>query len=145
MTFQDEINALELLEIDSDYIIEKGSIPILFTAPHTMNQIRTDGSIKLSEPYTKAIALYLNKHYNVSCMIKIKDTKIDSNRDNNDEFKKELIRFIKKNHIKLVIDLHGADKNRDFDIEFGTLSNLTADTSTIKELEDNFKKMEYTI
>ena len=140
MTFQDEIYALELLEIDSDYIIEKGSIPILFTAPHTMNQIRTDGSIKLSEPYTKTIALYLNKHYNVSCMIKIIDTKIDSNRDNNDEFKKELIRFIKKNHIKLVIDLHGADKNRDFDIEFGTLNNLTADTSTIKELEDNFNK-----
>jgi hypothetical protein len=42
------------------------------------------------------------------------------------------------NEIKLVIDLHGADKNRDFDVEFGTLNNLSADFSTIKELEDAF-------
>ena len=57
MTFEEEINELELLEFDNNYVIKKGTIPILFTAPHTMKQIREDGSIKLCEPYTKAIAL----------------------------------------------------------------------------------------
>ena len=59
MSFKEEINELELLRFESDYIIKKENLPILFTSPHTMKQIREDGSIKLSEPYTKAIALYL--------------------------------------------------------------------------------------
>ena len=138
MTFEEEIKELELLEFNSDYIIKKGSIPILFTAPHTMEQVKEDGSIKKKETFTKAIALYLNKHFDVSCMIKIKDTGEDANRDNRDEFKKELIRFIKSNNIKLVIDLHGSKKGRNYDLEFGTMNNLSADFSTIKELEEAF-------
>ena len=55
-----------------------------------MKQIKEDGSIKLNEPYTKAIALYLNKYSNVSCMVKLKDTGIDSNKDIYDEFKVEI-------------------------------------------------------
>ena len=138
MTFKEEINELESLEFNKDYIIKKGNIPILFTAPHTMQQIKEDGSIKPSELFTKAIALYLNKFYNVNCMIKIKDTGLDSNRDNRDEFKTELLRFIKDNNIKIVIDLHGSKESREFDIEFGTLNNLSSDYTVIKELEDSF-------
>ena len=138
MSFKEEINELELLRFESDYIIKKGNLPILFTAPHTMDQVKEDGSIKPNELFTKAIALYLNKHYGVNCMIKIKDTGLDSNRDNKDEFKKELIRFIKDNNIKLVIDLHGSKKDREFDVEFGTLNNLSAEYATIKELEEAF-------
>ena len=140
MNFKEEINNLESQVFNEDYIILKGSIPILFTVPHTMKQKREDGSIKLNEPYTKAIALYLNKHFDVSAMIKIKDTGLDPNRDNEDEFKTSLINFIKENNIKLVIDLHGSSKDKDFDIEFGTLNNLSADYSTIKELEEAFKE-----
>ncbi len=138
MLFNDEINELESLKFDEDYIIRKGTLPILFTAPHTMEQIKEDGSIKPSELFTKGIALYLNKHFDVSCMIKIKDTGLDANRDNRDEFKKELIRFVKNNNIRLVIDLHGSKRDRDYDVEFGTLNNLSADFSTIMELEESF-------
>ena len=138
MDFKDEISYLETLDFDTDYIIKKGSLPILFTAPHTMEQVREDGTIKPSEVFTKAIALYLNHYANVNAMIKIKDTGLDSNRDNRDEFKTELLRFIKDNNIKLVIDLHGSKKEREFDLEFGTMNNLSADFSTIKELENSF-------
>ena len=138
MDFKSIINILENEKYNDDYIIKKGTIPILFTAPHTMMQVKADGTTKLSEPYTKAIALYLNKYFNVNCMIKLVDTGMDSNRDNRDEFKIELLRFIKENNIKLVIDLHGSNKNRDFDIEFGTLNNLSIDFSIIKELEEAF-------
>ena len=41
-------------------------------------------------------------------------------------------------HFKLVIDLHGASESRDFDVEFGTMNNLTADFSTINELKEAF-------
>ena len=136
--FEHEINELENLKDENDYLILKGSVPILFTAPHTMYQLHDDGTTKLKEPYTKAIALYLNKYYNTYAIVKNSDTGIDSNRDNYDEYNIEMRRLIKENNIKLVIDLHGASKDRNFDIEFGTLNNLSADFSTIKELEEAF-------
>ena len=54
------------------------------------------------------------------------------------DYKQELIRLVKENNIKLVIDLHGASIDRDFDVEFGTLNNLTADYSTKNELKEAF-------
>lgn len=140
MNFINEIKYLENQKFDSEYIIRIGGIPILFVASHTMNQIRNDNTLKLAEPYTKAIALYLNKYYSAHSMVKIKDTGLDSNRDNHDKFKDDLIKYVKNNNIKIVIDLHGAKKEREFDVEFGTLNNLTADYSTIKELEEAFKE-----
>lgn len=138
MSFEDEINELEKFTCDDDFIIRKVTIPILFSALHTMRQVRDDESVKPSEPYTKAIFLYLNKYFNSYSIIKINDNGKDSNRDNHDEYKKELVKIVKENNIKLIIDLHGASKNRDFDVGFGTLDNLSADFSTIKELAETF-------
>ena len=136
--FEHEINELENLKYENDSMILKGNVPILFSAPHTMHQSKEDGTIKLKEPYTKAIALYLNKYCNTYAIVKNNDTGIDSNRDNYDEYNVGMRRLIKDYNIKLVIDLHGASKDREFDIEFGTLNNLSADFSTIKELEEAF-------
>ena len=138
MNFEEEINRYEELQFNSDYVIKTGTISILFTAVHTMNQSKDDKTIKFMESYTKAIAFYLNNYANVSCIVKIKDTGYDSNKDNHDEFKYELIKFVKENNIRLVIDLHGSKRKRAYDIEFGTLNNLSADYSTIKELEESF-------
>ena len=138
MNFEELINELESTTSEKDFIIYKGKIPILFNASHTVEHIREDGTIKLREPYTKAIALYLNKYANCNAMVKFKDTGFDSNKDNRDDYKKELIRFVKENNIKLVIDLHGASKDKDFDVELGTLNNLSSTYSTVKELEEAF-------
>lgn len=140
MNFKEEIDILENINIETDIIYKKGNLPILFTAPHTMLQTKENGEIKLNEPYTKALALYFNKHFHTHALIKIKDTGLDPNRDNHDEFKKNLIDIVKENNIKLVIDLHGASISHEFDIEFGTLNNLTADYSTIQELIKCFKE-----
>ena len=138
MNFQEEINNLETFGSTNNYVFKEGKIPILFTSVHSMTQFKDDGTIKVKESYTKAIALYLNKYYDVNCFIKVNDTGLDSNRDNHDEFKEELLKIVKNKSIKLVIDLHGAKRDREFDVEFGTLNNLTADFSTIKELEEAF-------
>ena len=74
INFEEEINELENINITENFVVRTGNIPILFTAVHTMNQKKDDGSIKYMESYTKAIALYLNKHANVNCMVKINDT-----------------------------------------------------------------------
>ena len=40
MNFEEEINELEALDFDRDYIVKKGKLSILFIAPHTMRQER---------------------------------------------------------------------------------------------------------
>lgn len=138
MNFEKKIKEYENINGLFEYILIKGDIPVLITAVHTMKQIKKDGTVKNAETFTKAIAMYLNEVCSASCLVKILDTGLDSNRDNHDEIKKDLINFVKDNGVKLVIDLHGADHNRDFDVEFGTMNNLTADVTTIKELEEAF-------
>lgn len=71
-------------------------------------------------------------------MIKQLDVEMDSNKIEKDFFKTKLLDIIKNNNIKLVLDIHGAAQNRPFDIELGTLNNLSADFSTINELKEAF-------
>ena len=103
-----------------------------------MMQLKENGKYKKSEPYTKAIAMYVAKVTDCFYLIKNKDTGVDSNSMENDTFKSMLLDNIKDNDIKLVIDLHGAKEDRDFDIELGTLNNLSCDYSTVNELIDSF-------
>ena len=135
---RNEIDRLENKEFSDDFTIIEGYMPVVLSAPHTMNQMRDDGTIKASEPYTKALALYLQKRLNCTCFVKNFDTGIDSNTEKDEEYKNELIKYIKRNNIKLVLDLHGASLKREFDVELGTLNNLSADYSTIKELKEAF-------
>lgn len=139
MNFKEIIESLEYEEIEDTYIHKFYGIPVMLTAVHTMKQVQKD-KVKLNEPFTKAIALYVSNNTKASYFIKLKDTNIDSNSLIIDEYKIKLLDYIKSNGIKLVIDLHGANINRDFDIEFGTLNNLSIDFSTVKELEESFNK-----
>lgn len=59
--FKEIIENFEKEKIDGVYLIKKGNIPILLTAPHTMKQLKEDYTIKPSEPYTKAIVKYVCK------------------------------------------------------------------------------------
>lgn len=139
MTFKQKIIKLEE-QSNHPYIIKDGTIPILLTAPHTMKQKRLDGTVKVSEPFTRAIAKYVSEKTNCSYLTKEKDTLIDSNWEETDAFKVLLEEKIKNNQIKLVIDIHGANRKRNFDIELGTLNNLSADFSTIMELKEAFEE-----
>ena len=137
--FKNKIIELENSSSDLTYIASVGSTPVMLTAPHTMEQELND-HVKHGEFFTKAIVLYVAEHTLCSYLIKNKDTGIDSNHSDKDLFKAMLLNKINENNIKLVIDIHGAKKERDFDIELGTLNNLSSDYSTIKELIDAFNE-----
>ena len=63
MTFKQKIIKLEE-QSNHPYIIKDGTIPVLLTAPHTMKQKRLDGSVKVSKPFTRAIAKYVSEKTN---------------------------------------------------------------------------------
>ena len=138
--FKNKIEDYERKLNNLTFIARKGELPIILTAAHTMMQLKENGEYKNSEPYTKAIAMYVAEKTDCFYLIKNKDTGIDSNLMENDILKNMLLDNIKDNDIKLVIDLHGAKKDRNFDIELGTLNNLSSDYSTIKELIDSFNE-----
>lgn len=138
MTFKEEIDKLENSKTESTYLVKKGTVPIILTAAHTMKQRKKDGTIKLNEPFTKAIAKYVSNKTNCSYLIKQKATKIDSNSEEIDDFKLLLERFIHEHGVKLLIDIHGASSKREFDVELGTLNNLSVRQSTIRNLRNSF-------
>ena len=135
-----ELINLENKIIDKDIYYKEGNKKIILTSPHTMKQIKSDGTIKLSEPFTKAINMYISNKLNTYSLIKINDTGIDPNSETEEEFKTKLLKIIKDKDIKLLIDIHGASSDRPFDVEFGTLNNLSADYSIIKELKEAFEE-----
>lgn len=142
MEFIEEIKILEnTLRSPETYLTYIGQTPVILTAVHTMEQHKEDGSLKYEEYYTKAIARYVAAKTNSSYFVKIKDTHIDSNGKTLDEYKEQLLNHIKEKNIKLVIDIHGAKSDRDFDVEFGTLNDISADYTTVKELDDAFHEM----
>ena len=143
MTFKEEIDKLENSKTESTYLVKKGTVPIILTAVHTMKQRKKDGTIKLNEPFTKAIAKYVSNKINCSYLIKQKATKIDSNCEEIDDFKLLLEKLINEYGIKLLIDIHGASSKRKFDVELGTLNNLSVRQSTIRNLRNSFLSMEY--
>ena len=138
MNFEKEILSYEKGIDTYSYKIKKGKTPIIFTAVHTVPQVKVDG-IKPQEPFTGAICQYVANKVNASYLIKSIDNGIESNAEEVDEFKEALLRYIRKNNIKLLIDLHGAKRTHDFDVEFGTLSNLTVDLTTQNALIDCFR------
>lgn len=138
MTFKEEIDKLENSKTESTYLVKKGTVPIILTAAHTMKQRKKDGTIKLNEPFTKAIAKYVSNNPDCSYLIKQKATKIDSNCEEIDDFKLLLERFIHEHGVKLLIDIHGASSKREFDVELGTLNNLSVRQSTIRNLRNSF-------
>lgn len=138
MTFKEEIDKLENSKTESTYLVKKGTVPIILTAAHTMKQRKKDGTIKLNEPFTKAIAKYVSNKTDCSYLIKQKATKIDSNCEEIDDFKLLLEKLINEYGIKLLIDIHGASSKRKFDVELGTLNNLSVRQSTIRNLRNSF-------
>lgn len=138
MDFTDIILNLEESNDQDIYLMKIGEVPVILTAVHTMEQVKDNGEIKYAEPFTKAIARYVAEKVNCSYFIKTIDTGIDSNKITPDGFKDELLKLIKEHHIKLLIDLHGAKSEREFDVEFGTLNNLSIDVTTVKSLESSF-------
>ncbi|QKS72400.1 S-layer homology domain-containing protein [Paenalkalicoccus suaedae] len=105
---------------DEDFVFVKGSEDsrILITAPHATSHIR-EGAPKISEGYTGAIALLLHE-YTGAHILYIARESIDPNYYNNIPFKEEMRRIAVDEGIDLVIDLHGAARERDFDLDVGT-------------------------
>lgn len=137
--FSTEIKNLEHEE-SSTYEMIVGTIPVILVSAHGIGQKKRSGKFKLAEPYTRGIAKYVSKKTGCFYLVKNQDTDVDPNKENHDEFKTFLTEIISRNHIKLMVDLHGAKKDREFDVEIGTLNGESVSPELVEKLIKNFKQ-----
>ena len=133
--FQRQIFQLERDNTSELIHFEKGTTPILLSAPHTVNFLKKDGNFKMREAYTKAIVKYLALKTGAFLMIKENSDGIDPNKPEMEKYKRRLLEIIEQYQIQLVLDIHGAASHHDFAIEIGSLDGVSAKPETIKALK----------
>lgn len=108
---------------NKNFIIKKGTIPVIVSAPHAIIQLR-EGQIKWSDKLTGALALFLHLSTGCHAICSARYSEADYNYDTEETkgnpYQIELAKYIVGNDIKVLIDLHGASINREFAIEMGT-------------------------
>lgn len=116
-----------------------GSVPLLISAPHSVNQYR-DNMIKGADMYTGALALLLQKLTGCYCIFSTASSEEDPNYVLGGNYKNLLENVVKYHDIQYVIDLHGASESRDFDIDLGTLKGESIDEGTVSDFLYIFEK-----
>jgi len=104
------------------FVIEKGSIPIMISAPHAVNHFR-EGEEKCADIYTGGIARFLGKLLKCHIIYSVYSKNLDPNYDifEQSSYKQALSAYIKENGICVLIDLHGCKAERETAIDFGTI------------------------
>lgn len=103
------------------YVLESGSGKVLISAPHSANQIR-EGNTKDVDYCTGAIAKLLKERTGAH-LIYFPYKSTDPNYYDNVPYKKALAAYLAEHsEINLVLDIHGADRSRPWDIDLGDMN-----------------------
>ena len=129
------INKFEYLDLTDDIYIKSGSVPVLISAPHVL-KLHVNGESKPREPYTKAISLILHEYCKTHVFINNTDLL------STEIYTKNLVKYIRDNNIKLVLDIHGAKNTRKFNVDIGTLDGTTAKETTVENLLRAFQEVQ---
>lgn len=119
------------------YIYKEGTVPILLSVPHSVYHVR-EGQLKKPECYTGTIALLLQTHTNVHTFTKCFTDEDDPNYNLHSPYRNQLEEIVHQHKIALVLDVHGAKKERPFAIDIGTNHGKTASRDTIEAFKTAF-------
>ena len=122
----------------ADFVIKKGRIPIMVSAPHAVNHLRA-GANKAADMFTGALALYLHEQFGCHIIYQARYGSCDPNYDANDhgenKYQTALRQHVEQNGIKFLIDLHGAARTKPYAVEMGTAprSSSSGETDSLKQ------------
>ena len=125
--------------------IKKDKSKIMISAPHSVNHIR-EWEVLKTDILTWGLALYLSEQFNLPCIYSTSYYVWDPNFDELEasEYKQSLIKFIKDNNIKFLLDLHWCDFDRSFAIELWTWwethPNLQWNQKLLNLIKDSLNK-----
>lgn len=105
--------------------IHTGTVPILFSAPHSTRHRRA-GRWKQEDEYTAAITETMHRVYGTHAMYAAYELDPDPHDDGpENSYKQRIAEFLAAYPVKLVVDLHGARGDRDFGIAVGTIRGVS--------------------
>lgn len=135
-----ECNEYENIEYQN-FTIVPGTSCIMLSAPHTYTHKRK-GKLKPRDMGTLTITKMLKSLTNAHIMYTNKKINYDPNYDKNNLYQNSLSKYIKKNNIKYLIDIHGSKKSKNFDLEIGTnnFKNINNDKELLLEIKNIMHK-----
>jgi hypothetical protein len=119
--------------------ISMGKLPILVSAPHAVRHYRQK-KIKMSDQFTGSIVCLLNQLTGCHAIAVTKLYGGDPNFDNPCIYKERIAEICKRENVKFVLDIHGAAREREFDVDFGSNGGETLlKTNMLKLVECHFR------
>lgn len=125
---------------EDPFYVSLGKLPILVSAPHAVRYYR-QRKIKMSDQFTGSIVYLLHQLTGCHAIAVTKLYGGDPNNDNPCIYKNRIAEVCAKQKVKLVLDLHGAAREREFDVDFGTNGGKTLinKTGIVATLERNLR------
>lgn len=120
---------------EEKYRVLSGKIPVLLSAPHSVNQLRGD-DVRPAEKYTGALVRYLSNLTDSYAIFQL-FTHADPNNDENHNYKNAVINIVETYNIKLLIDIHSTSFKDDSDID--VVTNLRGTLGNELQLVDKLK------
>lgn len=117
-----------------------GKLPILVSAPHSVRHFRHK-KIKMSDQFTGSIVYLLNQLTGCHAIAVTKLYGGDPNFDDPCIYKERIAEICEREKLKFVIDIHGAAREREFDVDFGMNGGKTllGKSKMLELIERNFQ------
>lgn len=110
-----------------------GTGKVLVSAPHSVEQTR-EGKIKYGEYETGVLARLLHDQTNCPVIFKTFNSNDDANYDEISSYKEALKKYVNKNDVRYVLDLHQLAPARAINIDLGTGlgKNISVDLTVLE-------------
>lgn len=124
---------------EDPFWVSLGKLPILVSAPHAVRHYRQK-KIKMSDQFTGSIVYLLNQLTGCHAIATTKLYGGDPNVDDPCIYKERIAEICHRGKVKFVLDIHGAAREREFDVDFGTNRGETLlKTNSMELIERNFQ------
>jgi hypothetical protein len=128
-----DLRQIEFAQIDYDreadpyFAYVPGTIPVLVSAPHGTKHFRAaEGRWRGEDAYTSSLAIELGRLTGAHVLYARNKAREDANNDMDGAYKQFLAKVVKEKGIRFVLDLHGAEGDRPFDVDVGVRESTVA-------------------
>ena len=108
---------------EEKYRVLSGNVPVLLSAPHSVNQIRGE-DVRDAEKYTGALTRFLANATSSYAIFQI-FTHADPNTDEENAYKNAVVNLVNSYNIKLLLDIHSSTFKDDTDLDIVTNNRET--------------------
>jgi len=126
---------------EEPFWVSLGELPVLLSAPHAVRYYRQK-KIKMSDQFTGSIVYLLQQLTGCHAIAATKLYGGDPNSDNPCIYKEKIAEICGRNKVKFVLDLQGAAREQDFDVDLGMNNGKTllVKERMLETLEHNFQE-----